>query len=97
MKIQKSLRKSKEKKNFYTPFVCRMGFLMKRSGIGNGNGDDMSGLALKNVLEYVTGSKSRALPKDVMDRANACMNEMRTTFEDDVETELKDSQLTLDL
>lgn len=76
--------KSKEKKNFYTPFVCRMGFLMKRSGIGNGNGDDMSGLALKNVLEYVTGSKSRAVPKDVMDRANACMNEMRTTFEDDV-------------
>ncbi len=30
--------KSKEKKNYYTPFVCRMGFLMKRSGIGNGDG-----------------------------------------------------------
>lgn len=76
--------KSKERKNFYTPFVCRMGFLMKRSGIGNGNGSDMSGLALKNVLEYITGSKSRALPDEVMEKALSSLTEMRTKFEDAV-------------
>ena len=84
--------KSQEKKNFYTPFVCRMGFLMKRSGIGNGNGDDLSTLALKNVLEYITGSKSRAVPDEVMDRAVKCMTDMRCDFEEAV----KDSQLTKD-
>jgi len=77
--------KSKEKKNFYTPFVCRLGFLMKRSGIGNGRGDDLSEIALKNVLEYITGSKSRALPKEVMDVAVSCLEDMRATFEGVVE------------
>eukprot|EP00571_Detonula_confervacea_P004472 CAMPEP_0172325472 /NCGR_PEP_ID=MMETSP1058-20130122/54113_1 /TAXON_ID=83371 /ORGANISM="Detonula confervacea, Strain CCMP 353" /LENGTH=578 /DNA_ID=CAMNT_0013042023 /DNA_START=146 /DNA_END=1879 /DNA_ORIENTATION=- len=76
--------KSKEKKNFYTPFVCRMGFLMKRSGIGNGDGRDMSELALKNVLEYITGSKSRALPDEVMTKALSSLTVMRTKFEDAV-------------
>lgn len=76
--------KSKEKKNFYTPFVCRMGFLMKRSGIGNGDGSDLSELALKNVLEYITGSKSRALPGEVMERAVSCLERMRTKFQDAV-------------
>lgn len=77
--------KSKEKKNFYTPFVCRMGFLMKRSGIGNGDGRDLSEVALKNVLQYITGSKSRALPAEVMSTAVSCMLEMRGKFEDAVE------------
>lgn len=73
--------KSKERKNFYTPFVCRMGFLMKRKGIGNGNGDDLSAMALKNALEYITGSKSRALPEEVMEKALSSLTEMRTKFE----------------
>ncbi|KAL7520991.1 hypothetical protein ACHAWX_005683 [Stephanocyclus meneghinianus] len=77
--------KAQERKNFYTPFVCRMGFLMKRSGIGNGDGSDLSGLALKNVLEYVTGSRSRALPSEVMDRAVACLSECRANAEAYVE------------
>mmetsp|Transcript_11881 Transcript_11881/g.21957 ORF Transcript_11881/g.21957 Transcript_11881/m.21957 type:complete len:581 (-) Transcript_11881:52-1794(-) len=77
--------KSKEKKNFYTPFVCRMGFLMKRSGIGNGYGSDLSEVALKNVLEYITGSKSRALPTEVMAGAVSCLTEMRATYEGAVE------------
>ncbi|KAL7533315.1 hypothetical protein ACHAWF_004451 [Thalassiosira exigua] len=76
--------KAKEKKNFYTPFVCRMGFLMKRAGIGNGDGSDLSGLALKNVLEYITGSKSRALPEEVLSKAVSCMEEKRAKFEDAV-------------
>lgn len=77
--------KSKEKKNYYTPFVCRMGFLMKRSGIGNGDGtSDLSEMALKNVLEYITGSKSRSLPSEVMNNAISCLEEMRTQYEDAV-------------
>lgn len=82
--------KSKERKNFYTPFVCRMGFLMKRSGIGNGNGSDLSDLALKNVLQYVSGSRSRALPDEVMNAAVTSLNASRTKFEDAV----KDCKLT---
>lgn len=73
--------KSKERKNFYTPFVCRLGFLMKRSGIGNGDGSDLSELALKNVLEFITGSKSRALPKKVLDAAKSSLKRKRVEFE----------------
>eukprot|EP00804_Cyclotella_cryptica_P019961 CCRYP_007850-RA/>CCRYP_007850-RA protein AED:0.29 eAED:0.29 QI:81/1/1/1/1/1/2/3073/573 len=77
--------KAQERKNFYTPFVCRMGFLMKRSGIGNGDGSDLSGLALKNVLQYITGSRSRALPSEVMEKAVACLSECRANAEAYVE------------
>lgn len=76
--------KAGERKNFYTPFVCRMGFLMKRTGIGNGDGTDLSGLALKNLLQYVTGSRSRALPEKVMSEAIECMKETRAEFEEAV-------------
>lgn len=41
----------------------------------------MSKLALKNVLEYIAGSKSRALPEDVMATAISSLDEMRTQFE----------------
>lgn len=75
--------KAKEKKNFYTPFVCRLGFLMKRSGIGNGDGSDLSELALKNVLEFITGSKSRALPNKVMDSAKTSLKRKREDAEKD--------------
>lgn len=84
--------KARERKNFYTPFVCRMGFLMKRSGIGNGYGGDLSEVALKNALEYITGSKSRALPEKVMERAVACLTERRSAYEDAV----KESRLEYD-
>ena len=89
--------KSREKKNYYTPFVCRMGFLMKRSGIGNGDGTtDMSEMALKNVLEYITGSKSRALPNEVMSEAILCLNELRIHYEDVVKgSELSPAEKTL--
>ena len=42
--------KAKELNHFYTPFVCRMGILMKQSGIGNGTGGDMSKQASNNML-----------------------------------------------
>lgn len=72
--------KANERKNFYTPFVCRMGFLMSRSGIGNGDGSDLSEVALKNVLQYITGSRSRALSAEVMDAALASLKETRARF-----------------
>jgi len=78
--------KSREKKNFYTPFVCRLGFLMKRSGIGNGDGSDLSELALKNVLEFISGSKSRALPEEVLEAAQASLKRKRCEFEEAVQS-----------
>lgn len=77
--------KAQEKKNFYTPFVCRLGYLMKRSGIGNGDGSDLSGLALKNVLQYITGSKSRALSAELMEKAEKRLGECRAAAEAYVE------------
>mmetsp|Transcript_6525 Transcript_6525/g.10974 ORF Transcript_6525/g.10974 Transcript_6525/m.10974 type:complete len:492 (+) Transcript_6525:93-1568(+) len=73
--------KSREKKISYAPFVCRVGVLMKRSGIGNGDGSDVSGLALKNVLEFISGSKSRALPEEVLEAAQSSLKRKRSEFE----------------
>ena len=73
--------KARQRKNFYTPFVCRLGFLMKRSGIGNGDGSDLSGLALKNALQYITGRKSRSLPAEAMEKAKKCLNNCRANAE----------------
>lgn len=72
--------KSKEKKNMYAPFVCQMSFLMKRSAFGKS--EDVSEMALKNVLQYITGSKSRALPSAVMSEAASCLTEIRCKFEE---------------
>ncbi len=81
--------KSRERENFYAPFVCRAGFLMGTSAaaaaVGNGGPrGDVSGLALKNVLEYITGSKSRAIPDAVLSEAASCLGRMRAKFEDAV-------------
>lgn len=87
--------KSQEKKNFYAPFVCQMSFLMKRSVFGKTD-VDMSEMALKNVLQYITGSKSRALPSVVMTEAVLCLNEMRCIFETAVRgSELSGSEKAL--
>jgi hypothetical protein len=57
---------------------------MGRSVFGNGSRvGDAGDLALKNVLEYITGSKSRAIPDAVMRDAASCLGEMRAKFEDD--------------
>ncbi|KAK1744323.1 hypothetical protein QTG54_004856 [Skeletonema marinoi] len=73
--------KSREKKISYAPFVCRVGVLMKRSGIGNEVGSDVSELALKNVLEFISGSKSRALPEEVLEAAQSSLKRKRSEFE----------------
>ena len=67
--------KEDERRSGYTPFVCRMDFLMN----GNGNGDDeqsttsSSRLALANVLQYITGSRSRPLADGVLDAAQSVL------------------------
>ena len=61
--------KHSEKKSGYVPFVCRLGFLMSQVGkLGNGK-MDQSELALTNVLQYMTGSRSRVLKEEVLDAA----------------------------
>jgi len=69
--------KHTEKKTSYTPFVCRLGFLLSQVGkLGNGK-VDQSDLALTNILQYITGSKSRALKSGVLDKAREILNEIR--------------------
>eukprot|EP00984_Skeletonema_dohrnii_P003126 scaffold1041_cov93-Skeletonema_dohrnii-CCMP3373.AAC.13 len=73
--------KSREKKISYAPFVCRVGVLMKRSVIGNEVGSDVSELALKNVLEFISGSNSRAIPEEVFEAAQSSLKRKRSEFE----------------
>ncbi len=69
--------KHHEKKTGYTPFVCRLGFLMSQVGrLGNGK-VDQSQLALTNVLQYITGSKSRSLEDGVLESARNVLNGIR--------------------
>eukprot|EP00558_Chaetoceros_sp_UNC1202_P001878 CAMPEP_0197259816 /NCGR_PEP_ID=MMETSP1429-20130617/83714_1 /TAXON_ID=49237 /ORGANISM="Chaetoceros sp., Strain UNC1202" /LENGTH=300 /DNA_ID=CAMNT_0042724035 /DNA_START=962 /DNA_END=1864 /DNA_ORIENTATION=- len=61
--------KHAEKKTGYIPFVCRLGFLMAQVGkLGNGTAD-LSELALVNLLQYMTGSRSRAMKEGVVENA----------------------------
>ncbi len=69
--------KHEEKKTGYMPFVCRLGFLMSQFGtLGNGN-EDQSHLALLNLLQYVTGSRSRPLKEHVVVAASETLTELR--------------------
>jgi hypothetical protein len=68
--------KHNEKKSGYIPFVCRLGFLTSQVGrLGNGS-VDQSQLALTNVLQYMTGSKSRPLKDEVLKKACDVLNEI---------------------
>ncbi len=69
--------KHNEKKNGYTPFVCRLGFLLSQVGrLGNGS-VDQSQLALTNVLQYMTGSRSRLLKSGVLEEARKILEKIR--------------------
>ena len=75
------LLKSDEKINNYTPFVCRMGFIMGRTGLGNLPSDkveEMNELALVNLLQYITGSRSRPLKEEVVTAAKKALEEVKT-------------------
>jgi hypothetical protein len=68
--------KNNEKKSGYVPFVCRLGFLMGQTGrLGNGT-VDQSDLALSNLMEYITGSKSRKLSYST-EKAMSCLIAVR--------------------
>lgn len=78
--------KHNEKKNGYAPFVCRLGFLLSQVGrLGNGS-VDQSQLALTNVLQYMTGSRSRPLKSGVLEEARKILETIRD--EDEKETEI---------
>jgi len=53
----------------YVPFVCRLGYLLANTGqLGNGL-VDVSDVALSNVLQYITGSRSRPLDNIILAKA----------------------------
>ena len=64
-------------KSGYTPFVCRLGFLISQFGkLGNGS-VDQSQLALTHLLQYITGSESRALEDEVIQETRGILDEIR--------------------
>jgi hypothetical protein len=72
--------KDDERKNGYTPFVCRMDFLIgdtRTRTSENGDMNEKSCLALTNVLQYVTGSRSRALDEATLDAAQSVLVDIR--------------------
>ena len=69
--------KHAEKKSGYIPFVCRLGFLLSQVGkLGNGS-IEQSDLALTNLLQYMTGSRSRALKKEFLETAQSELKNIR--------------------
>jgi len=76
--------KENEGKNMYTPFVCRMEFLLKEDPKSKKDGaDERSILALTNVLQYITGSRSRALDDMTMDAAQSVLVDLREECQND--------------
>jgi len=81
--------KAEERTNNFTPFVCRMGFLMGRTGLGNLAADrveELNELALVNLLQYVTGSRSRPLKEEVVIAAKKALADAKAIAVADVES-----------
>lgn len=69
--------KENERESGYLPFVCRIGYLFADTG-RLGNGDvDLSRLALINLLQFITGSRSRRLEDAVVEAANHTLTRCR--------------------
>lgn len=80
--------KEEERTNNYTPFVCRMGFIMGRTGLGNLASDkveELNELALINLLQYITGSRSRPLKDETVAAAKKALEEIKSKCVDDSE------------
>ena len=80
--------KEEERSNNYTPFVCRMGFIMGRTGLGNLASDkvqELNDLALVNLLQYITGSRSRPLKDETVVAAKKALEEVKAKCVDDSE------------
>lgn len=78
--------KENERESGYLPFVCRLGYLFADTGrLGNG-AVDQSELALANVLQYITGSRSRPLAEGVLDAAKITLGKCRDAETKDTQT-----------
>lgn len=80
--------KEEERTNNYTPFVCRMGFIMGRTGLGNlasNKVEELNELALINLLQYVTGSRSRPLKDETVVAAKKALEDIKSKCVDDSE------------
>jgi len=74
--------KADERKNMYTPFVCRMEFLLQEDPNKKTDGvDERSRLALTNILQYITGSRSRPLDETILDAAQSVLLDLRTEYQ----------------
>lgn len=74
--------KNDEKISGYIPFVCKLGFIMEEgSFLGEEyKSSTISSMALKNILEYILGSKSNNFPHlepNVLDAAEAMLKEIK--------------------
>jgi len=77
--------KDNERESGYLPFVCRMGYLFADTGrLGNG-AVDQSQLALTNLLQYITGSRSRPLEDHVFKAAKVTLMVCRHAEKEDTE------------
>ena len=73
--------KKKEGNNKFTPFVCRMGFLMQDSNFLIEESSTTSSIALQNVLEYVTGCGTNSglkLDMNAIDAAESVLKDMKS-------------------
>ena len=80
--------KEEERTNKYTPFVCRMGLIMGRTGLGNlasNKVEELNELALINLLQYVSGSRSRPLKDETVVAAKKALEEIKSKCVDDSE------------
>lgn len=77
--------KDNERSNMYTPFVCRMEYLfMSDSKIDSKQLEERRQLALANVLQYLTGSRSRALDEITMDAAWSVFTDIKKEYDSNV-------------
>lgn len=77
--------KENERTSGYLPFVCRIGYLFADIGrLGNGI-VDQSELALTNLLQYITGSRSRPLEEQVFEAAKATLTICRDAEREEVQ------------
>jgi hypothetical protein len=63
--------KEEEKTNEYLPFVCRLKFILSQGS------DTDRNLAVRNLLEYMTGSKSRPLPENTIKNAQTVVDDYK--------------------
>lgn len=67
--------KEEEKKNGYLPYVCKLDFLLSGGSLERGTDRFWS---LRSLWQFVTGSRSREVPEEVMDAAVSWLTDQTT-------------------